>query len=1170
MSADIRLVKLRRRAINNSEALTRYQLPSDGMDALSMDYFDIISVKKFTSADSLEDIMDVGNVGLESRDDVSMQSYSLYCDEEVLLEHEKDLSYADPFAVSDQNNDMPFLSIIQVHITPEVLARVKDQSGSECVKSFFDDLHFILNDFVNHHNSSNRTLVYRIYQSLSAGDFAVVIRSDFADTSFYVSSLIRKRRVKTQTESEIPLVLYKTYTILSIYNAAKKISERSKASDNGLVIRCCFANRYWSEKARVDVELASVWNPDAVDSLRSLNGRYDFTVQLTENEFARILPVIGEFKGFSGYTSQTAVDDMKEKIKECQPFDIVDYLCYLIVNGYLSYVNERYLLHTDNVNGVSTESQIEIIPFTEKDKFLARVNEEKYHELEQKANELNVRVARINSYRKNMNYYFGLLQKLLHLCETINGLSDTRIYACMLLWQIECVLEGMDEYIAVMQQKKDSVILGGLEEFLQKSVCALDSFAQYIRNNNLQSLQTPNYSLQSSASMEKLLLGYGEFLDELIEGYRQSKFAEKLGELSGDFTPVLIPALQDGQLSIEIMFPDVFLFRQSQRRKLMVVKCSTLQDITDVSNMVVGCFHEIAHQFRYESRKKRNEVLVRYAAWVAFWPLAKKVSKELCCEVLGMNECREIENVLLDAADIAFTKAWKLYLEWGEHRQYEEQPLQIFRLYLEDMMRFLWDNDDSWDSWLICRNAFFEDLKPKKETEKHFYRILDLENSAVQDAIRFLKETEDMHWDAEEEEIKRYFNRVKNAACYLWKRSYLDTEPKESADVWNKIDADENYQNCSRISVEKGIDLYSLKLLVVATDQLLEENDRQYVLLHRIRQEFLNYFYTAAVKRWNKYIEHSRIRGGGRYLGIDEETEENRRGFTDYICSKMHDMAETVIDNMDEAIDMYCEETSDIYMYTMLNLTPFGYLNFMTYNLPSALGVIIDKGDALRLLAVLRSVSEPVEKEPEEGRMFRCFALIGKEIRMNLKKLLRYYQGELVQLKDSKLRIALKRKDTEYSDGWQFELSDTMFQISKGCEDLRTDLYDNRSELSEKEKLLGELLHYQYLSNILCVLIDFYFGDNLEDRGYDRVEEDLKYGFEAWKKLRKEMESRRCWKYCMEIGRLLNSPYLKYTEEKENIMDRSIAFLQEMHYQNKIRCGYQMLFYGKEEKVGDI
>lgn len=1165
MSADIRLLKLRRRAINNSEALTRYQLPSDEMDALSMDYFDIISVKKFTSADSLEDIMDVGNVGLESRDDVSMQSYSLYCDEEVLLEHEKDLSYADPFAVSDQNNDMPFLSIIQVHITPEVLARVKDQSGSECINVFFDDLHFILNDFVNDHNSSNRTLVYRIYQSLSAGDFAVVIRSDFADTSFYVSSLIRKRRVKTQTESEIPLVLYKTYTILSIYNVAKKISERSMASNNGLVIRCCFANRYWSEKARVDAELANVWNPDAVDSLRSLNGRYDFTVQLTENEFARILPVIGEFKGFSGYTSQTAVEDMKEKIKECQPFDIVDYLCYLIVNGYLSYVNERYLLHTDNVNGVSTESQIEIIPFTEKDKFLARVNEVKYHELEHKANELKVRVARINSYQKNMNYYFGLLQKLLHLCETINGLSDTRIYACMLLWQIECVLEGMDEYIVVIQQEKNSVILGGLEEFLQKSVCALDSFAQYIRNNNLQSLQTPNYSLQSSASMEKLLLGYGEFLDELIEGYRQSKFAEKLGELSGDFTPVLIPALQDGQLSIEIMFPDVFLFRQSQRRKLMVVKCSTLQDITDVSNMVVGCFHEIAHQFRYESRKKRNEVLVRYAAYAAFWPLVKRVSKELCYEVPGMNESREIENVLLDAADIAFTKAWKLYLEWGEHRQYEEQPLQIFRLYLEDMMRLLWDNDDSWDSWLICRNAFFEDLKPKKETEKHFYRILDLENSAVQDAIRILKETRRTLGN-EEKAMNQYLNRVKNAACYLWKRSYLDTEPKETAGDWNKIDADENYRNCNRISMEKGIDLSCLNQLVNAANQLGKETRRQYVLIYGIREEFLNYFFTEAVKGWNKYIEHSRLRGGGRYLGIDEETKENREGFTDYICSKMHDMAETVIDNMDGAIDMYCEETSDIYMYTMLNLTPFGYLNFMAYNLPSALGVIIAKEDALRILAVLCSVSETVEKEPEEGRMFRCFVSIEQEIRMNLKSLISYYQEELEQLQDSRLREALERKNTEYSDGWQFELCDTMFQISKGCENLRTDLYDNRSELSEKDKLLKELLHYQYLCNILCDLIDLYLGITFEEIGYDRVEEDLRYGFEAWKVLRKEMEQKKCWKYCMEVGRLLNFPYLKYTVEKTR--DWNITFLQEMYYQNKIRCGYQMLFQGKEEKVG--
>ena len=59
---------------------------------------------------------------------------------------------------------------------------------------------------------------------------------------------------------------------------------------------------------------------------------------------------------------------------------------------------------------------------------------------------------------------------------------------------------------------------------------------------------------------------------------------------------------------------------------------------------------------------------------------------------------------------------------------------------------------------------------------------------------------------------------------------------------------------------------------------------------------------------------------------------------------------------------------------------------------------------------------------------------------------------------------------------------------------------------------------------------------------------------------------KKCWKYCMEVGRLLNFPYLKYTEEKTR--DWNITFLQEMYYQNKIRCGYQMLFQGKEEKVG--
>lgn len=97
MSADIRLVTLKRKAINNSREIN-YKNDLRDNEAFSMDYFDIIDVKCFSSSDSLENIMDVGNIGSESYDDVSMQSYPLYCSEETLKKYKDDIGYGNPFS----------------------------------------------------------------------------------------------------------------------------------------------------------------------------------------------------------------------------------------------------------------------------------------------------------------------------------------------------------------------------------------------------------------------------------------------------------------------------------------------------------------------------------------------------------------------------------------------------------------------------------------------------------------------------------------------------------------------------------------------------------------------------------------------------------------------------------------------------------------------------------------------------------------------------------------------------------------------------------------------------------------------------------------------------------------------------------------------------------------
>ena len=200
---------------------------------------------------------------------------------------------------------------------------------------------------------------------------------------------------------------------------------------------------------------------------------------------------------------------------------IVKYLKYLMDNNFLSYINERYLVAQDgNVEesssllGNKASLTVYATSVESRKKFLDYKISEMYDLIEEKCKKMRQKVNGIKDYRKNMKHYANLLDKLIKLCYGINGFSDTRIYAAVLLEQLDVVMDSITVYMEMYHQAEEEKeeILYLLEEYIRESVCALDGYAQYIRNNNLQSLQTPNYNIESNMSMEKLLIGYSEFL----------------------------------------------------------------------------------------------------------------------------------------------------------------------------------------------------------------------------------------------------------------------------------------------------------------------------------------------------------------------------------------------------------------------------------------------------------------------------------------------------------------------------------------------------------------------------------------------------------------------------------------------------------------------------------
>lgn len=202
----------------------------------------------------------------------------------------------------------------------------------------------------------------------------------------------------------------------------------------------------------------------------------------------------------------------------------------------------------------------------------------------------------------------------------------------------------MRSYLDYIDYKEEDgfVILRLIEDYLRESVDALDAFSRYIRNNNLQTLQAPNYNIESNTSMEKILIAFSEYAFMIIEDYIDcNTVCLKREDLPAKrYIPVVVPNLGKKQVSVEVMFPEWNIYRNQDfknhvQKYLLIVTCPTVKELGNVPIIAASLLHEIAHQFRYESREIRNDSILRYVLMDFFELLSDRIIQEF--EVLKSN-----------------------------------------------------------------------------------------------------------------------------------------------------------------------------------------------------------------------------------------------------------------------------------------------------------------------------------------------------------------------------------------------------------------------------------------------------------------------------------------------------------------------------------------------------
>lgn len=964
---DVRVVRLIRKEIGEQKG-KKQDGTKTKMSFLATDYFDVMQVDS-VSIEKLDNplaaIMGIWPAEKPNEDEAVAHSYSLYFNEEMLKQEKGKAWCGNPFAEVAQENVMPILSMIQVYIIPDIMAQALPEASAEVlVDVLYCDLHEAIKEFKEQHPDAVFTL--RIYKMLSTGDFAIAIRSSKAEVSFQISAAIRQRKMGNPSDcGGLKLVMYKTYSLLT-FSSALIPSEEGKA-EGRFVLRGCYSNLYWSRKREIEnnLEGKNLW-PNT--RLFGLNGRYDFSVRIREDEFKELYPLIQKYK------EGESIPDIS--LDQKQDISIVDYMIYLMSKGYLSYVNERCLISQDEwmvqLPETSGYCKMSLSPDVIDNNLLESKINGFYTTVKKKYFATKDKIAKSPAYRKNLMQHTELLGKLVQLCYNINASSDARIYAAVLLEQLDVVIDSIEVYVNMYNIKKQDEdeqenLLDLLEVYIQESVQALDSYAKYIRNCNLQSIQTPNYNLESNMGMEKLLIGYSEMLDIFIKFYQKKYPAASSGGKARAFLPIVVPALHERDMSVEVLFMEGVTKDWMEEKKIwdetnrneirhcMVVSVPTLMELGDVRTMTVTLFHEIAHQFHeYETASERNDALLHYIVHTSMGEVAAELAMKMQRELGGYDREDWFEQFL----QINLTESYLCHYykeDGGEIKYpYRDAPLnnfqellicdlenhlkrkekmvdfkEHFKDFLRELRYYLIHEEQRYSGAIILMNEITQAKSSVSESGASIIveRIMKCAYVlALECASQNKENTVRQRW--EEGDLREWVLGSSTKGfdfCQDWDNHFgigsCDKDAKEPCGkIWKIFN---EFANWIRLADEE------ILWTPIVSDQTGNNVSRE--------ESFYKQAYYCLCNAWEKQADRketernsARIREAmGRMLGIDYNSADNEKIFTEELSSVFDQKMIAIKEGAKWRIGKYREETADMMMCNVLNLTPFGYVGLL-------------------------------------------------------------------------------------------------------------------------------------------------------------------------------------------------------------------------------------------------
>lgn len=1163
---DIRIVNLYRKAIHVPDCM---QDVNESL-WLATDYFDAFEVQKIDIKRFRFGLIEAINARIPTIHDVATQSFPLVYEERDKPEGISCEAWGEPF--DEDKNDYPFLSIIQAYITPEAFARndINEKCSNsipELVREYYADIYSIVKDFCD--RNEDHQFKFKIYRSLSVGELTVVICSKKADIPYWISTAMRRRRAVLSDTGNKPteakdIVIYKTYTILSMHNSWIRDDLETGANNSHFILRCCYSNKYWSKRSLNDEELIK-HESSISEKLNRLTGRYDFSVNLSDRRFGHI------FEDLRQYKLDLSIEDGRGELfhrPDDSEYDEADYLHYLIKKQYLSHVNERFSFSftekgavVPSESGIYLDSKKAVLDYTD------RKNQAFLSKVKKKCEDTINKVRKIPGYHKNLDNNMRLLSRLIDICGTLNGLSDMRIYCTMVLKYLEVLLENLDHYCGWVIKNKRHELVSYMDSALGSMIYVLNAYVDYVRNNNLQSLQTPNYNIESNLSIEKYLIGYSGFIEELFECYKQA-FDFLKGEWSANggtrnLEPVVVPQAENDVLTVQVFFPRLDFADTDDVTRLMVVKCPTFSELTNVAEMTATLIHETAHRFRYEKRRERNTVIAQYIARRVFDGAAKEIMAEIQHEFQYLPSLEKRYWSLNNEMAKAYLKSFysELFFEKEEGeplvegQKISEYSMRLLGRRMQDDYRAFVGADKCFNDFDIKLRRFLDTVGEKidfsgKVAQKSISKVISFKDKYRQNGKINKKDAE--------KAFSKLFNETENAVKILFDKCSSKSAAAPESEAQKAFDS----------------------LLDCLSDFSKEKDHHYNARVIDRREQFYKDLYSSLCR--DICLPTAEDKDGkiememdvSRYLCIDFDSDGNRKVFTEIVERKIQSLLEPSIDLARRSVYAYRELTADLFMVKLLDFEPFGYLLVSARNLPME-----HEPMELHLRRIADVLYVSWKASDKAGKGFEnvweeIIESLWEKSQVVICRMFEKHFGELLG-KDKPLAVlnnaneilkvfislknGLKNKNTSGSSLQRID------EVIKAIEELR-DIIEGIYISGKTDYLRHLLTEITTYCNVLKYLkaLSLHGLRHIEElKIYDFLEEDLVEGCNKIQKMQETLFKGNLGEHFKAVRNYYNDPYGRSSDSDDSL--EMLDFILFMFYKKKIQTAGEIITYDNGE-----